>query len=160
MLNLKIIAIGDLKEKYLRDACEEYKKRLGAWCRVEEIILKEEKLPDNPTEAQIKAGLESEEKKILEKISNKAYVIAMCVEGKELSSPELARKIEEITVSGYGEIVLIIGSSFGMTERVKERANFRLSVSKLTFPHQLLRVILYEAAYRALSIINGTKYHK
>lgn len=160
MLNLKIIAIGDLKEKYLRDACEEYKKRLGAWCRVEEIILKEEKLPDNPTEAQIKAGLESEEKKILEKISNKAYVIAMCVEGKELSSPELARKIEEITVSGYGEIVLIIGSSFGMTERVKERANFRLSVSKLTFPHQLLRVILYEATYRALSIINGTKYHK
>ena len=160
MLNLKIIAIGDLKEKYLRDACEEYKKRLGAWCRVEEIILKEERLPDNPTEAKIKAGLESEEKKILEKISNKAYVIAMCVEGKELSSPELARKIEEITVSGYGEIVLIIGSSFGMTERVKERANFRLSVSKLTFPHQLLRVILYEAAYRALSIINGTKYHK
>lgn len=160
MLNLKIIAIGDLKEKYLRDACEEYKKRLGAWCRVEEIILKEEKLPDNPTEAQIKAGLESEEKKILEKISNKAYVIAMCVEGKELSSPELARKIEEITVSGYGEIVLIIGSSFGMTERVKERADFRLSVSKLTFPHQLLRVILYEATYRALSIINGTKYHK
>ena len=160
MLNLKIIAIGDLKEKYLRDACEEYKKRLGAWCRVEEIILKEEKLPDNPTEAQIKAGLESEEKKILEKISNKAYVIAMCVEGKELSSPELARKIEEITVSGYGEIVLIIGSSFGMTERVKERANLRLSVSKLTFPYQLLRVILYEAAYRALSIINGTKYHK
>lgn len=160
MLNLKIIAIGDLKEKYLRDACEEYKKRLGAWCRVEEIILKEEKLPDNPTEAQIKAGLESEEKKILEKISNKAYAIAMCVEGKELSSPELARKIEEITVSGYGEIVLIIGSSFGMTERVKERANFRLSVSKLTFPHQLLRVILYEATYRALSIINGTKYHK
>ena len=160
MLNLKIIAIGDLKEKYLRDACEEYKKRLGAWCRVEEIILKEEKLPDNPTEAQIKAGLESEEKKILEKISNKAYAIAMCVEGKELSSPELARKIEEITVSGYGEIVLIIGSSFGMTERVKERADFRLSVSKLTFPHQLLRVILYEATYRALSIINGTKYHK
>ena len=160
MLNLKIIAIGDLKEKYLRDACEEYKKRLGAWCRVEEIILKEEKLPDNPTEAQIKAGLESEEKKILEKISNKAYAIAMCVEGKELSSPELARKTEEITVSGYGEIVLIIGSSFGMTERVKERANFRLSVSKLTFPHQLLRVILYEATYRALSIINGTKYHK
>ncbi|MBE6673473.1 MAG: 23S rRNA (pseudouridine(1915)-N(3))-methyltransferase RlmH [Ruminococcaceae bacterium] len=160
MLSIKIIAIGDLKEKYLRDACEEYKKRLGAWARVEEIALKEERLPDNPTESQIKAGLEAEEKKILEKISPKAYVIAMCVEGKQLSSEEYAKKIEEITNTGYSEIVLIIGSSFGMTDTVKQRANFRLSVSKLTFPHQLLRVILYEATYRAMSIINGTKYHK
>ena len=160
MLNIKVIAIGDLKEKYLRDACEEYKKRLGAWARVEEIALKEEKLPDNPTEAQIKAGLEAEEKKIFEKISSKAYVIAMCVEGKQLSSEEYAKKIEEIAVSGYSEIVLIIGSSFGMTDGVKQRANFRLSISRLTFPHQLLRVILYEATYRAMSIINGTKYHK
>ena len=160
MLNIKIIAIGDLKEKYLRDACEEYKKRLGAWARVEEIVLKEEKLPDNPTEAQIKAGLVAEEKKILEKISQKAYVIAMCVEGKQLSSQEFAAKVEEITNCGYSEIVLIIGSSFGMTDEVKKRADFRLSVSKLTFPHQLLRVILYEATYRALSIVKGTKYHK
>ena len=160
MLSIKIIAIGDLKERYLRDACEEYKKRLGAWARVEEIILKEERLPDNPTEAQIKAGLLAEEKRILEKISPKAYVIAMCVEGKQLSSEEYAAKIEEITNTGYSEIVLIIGSSFGMTDTVKQRANFRLSVSKLTFPHQLLRVILYEATYRAMSIINGTKYHK
>lgn len=160
MLNIKIIAIGDLKEKYLRDACEEYKKRLGAWAKVEEIVLKEEKLPDNPTEAQIKAGLVAEEKKILEKISQKAYVIAMCVEGKQLSSEEYAKKIEEITNCGYSEIALIIGSSFGMTDEVKKRADFRLSVSKLTFPHQLLRVILYEATYRALSIVKGTKYHK
>ena len=160
MLGIKIIAIGDLKEKYLRDACEEYKKRLGAWVRVEEIVLKEEKLPDNPTEAQIKAGLVAEEKKILEKISQKAYVIAMCVEGKQISSQELAAKVEEITNCGYSEIVLIIGSSFGMTDEVKKRADFRLSVSKLTFPHQLLRVILYEATYRALSIVKGTKYHK
>ena len=160
MLTVKIIAIGDLKEKYLREACEEYKKRLGAWCRVEEIILKEERLPESPSDGQIKAGLESEEKKILEKISPKAYVIAMCVEGKQLSSEELAKKISDITVSGYGEIVLIIGSSFGMTDNVKNKAHFKLSVSKLTFPHQLLRVILYEATYRAMSIINGTKYHK
>ena len=160
MLNIKIIAIGDLKEKYLRDACEEYKKRLGAWAKVEEIVLKEEKLPDNPTEAQIKAGLVAEEKKILEKISQKAYVIVMCVEGKQLSSEEYAKKIEEITNCGYSEIALIIGSSFGMTDEVKKRADFRLSVSRLTFPHQLLRVILYEATYRALSIVKGTKYHK
>ena len=160
MLGIKIIAIGDLKEKYLRDACEEYKKRLGAWVKVEEIVLKEEKLPDNPTEAQIKAGLVAEEKKLLEKISAKAYVIAMCVEGKQLSSQELAAKVEEITNCGYSELVLIIGSSFGMSDTVKSRADFRLSVSKLTFPHQLLRVILYEATYRALSIVKGTKYHK
>ena len=96
----------------------------------------------------------------MEKISPKAYVIAMCVEGKQLSSPELAKKIEEITVSGYSEIVLIIGSSYGMTDKVKQRADYRLSISKLTFPHQLLRVILYEATYRALSIVNGAKYHK
>jgi 23S rRNA (pseudouridine1915-N3)-methyltransferase len=84
----------------------------------------------------------------------------MCVEGKQLSSEELAAKVEEITNCGYSEIVLIIGSSFGMTDEVKKRADFRLSVSKLTFPHQLLRVILYEATYRALSIVKGTKYHK
>ena len=133
---------------------------MGAWAKVEEIVLKEEKLPDNPTDSQIKAGLVAEEKKILEKISAKAYVIAMCVEGKQLSSEELAAKVEEITNCGYSEIVLIIGSSFGMTDEVKKRADFRLSVSKLTFPHQLLRVILYEATYRALSIVKGTKYHK
>lgn len=160
MLNIKIIAIGDLKEKYLRDACDEYKKRLGAWCRVEEIILKEERLPENPSQAQIDNALLCEEKRIIEKISPKSYVIAMCVEGKELSSPELAKKIEDITNLGYSEIVLIIGSSFGMTKRVKDMASLRLSVSKLTFPHQLLRVILYEATYRALSINNGTRYHK
>ena len=160
MLSIKVIAIGDLKEKYLRDACEEYKKRLGAWCRVEEVILKEERLPDNPSPAQIKSALEAEEKRIFEKISPKSYVIAMCVEGKQLSSQELASKLEEITNCGYSEIILIIGSSFGMTDGVKSRADFKLSISKLTFPHQLLRVILYETTYRSLSIIKGAKYHK
>lgn len=160
MLNIKIIAIGDLKEKYLRDACEEYKKRIGAWAKIEEIALKEEKLSDNPSEAQIKNALLQEEKRVLEKISPKAYVIAMCVEGKQLSSEELAEKINQVAINGYSEIVFLIGSSFGMSEGLKQRADYRLSVSKLTFPHQLLRVILLEATYRALSIINGTKYHK
>ena len=160
MLKVKIIAIGSLKEEYLRAAVAEYKKRLGAWARVEEIVLKEERLPDNPTEAQIKAGLEAEEKKILEKISPKAYVIAMCVEGKQLSSEELASRLDEITSSGKSEICFIIGSSFGLAPSIKERADYKLSVSKLTFPHQLLRVILYETTYRSISIINGTKYHK
>lgn len=160
MLNIKIIAIGDLKEKYLRDACEEYKKRIGAWAKIEEIALKEEKLSDSPSEAQIKNALIQEEKRVLEKISSKAYVIAMCVEGKQLSSEELAEKINQVAINGYSEVVFLIGSSFGMSEGLKQRADLRLSVSKLTFPHQLLRVILLEATYRALSIINGTKYHK
>ena len=160
MLSIKIIATGDLKESYLREAIKEYQKRLSAWCKIEEIVLKEERLSDNPSKAQIDKALEIEEKHILEKISQKAYVIAMCVEGKQLSSQELASKISEITSIGKSEIVFIIGSSFGLSEGVKQRADFKLSVSKLTFPHQLLRVILHETIYRSLSIINGTKYHK
>ena len=135
MLNIKIIATGDFKENYLREACAEYKKRLGAWCKLEE-------------------------KRIFEKISPKAYVIAMCVEGKQLSSEELAQKISEITTSGKSEIAFIIGSSFGLSDNVKARADYKLSISKLTFPHQLLRVILHETIYRSLSIINNTRYHK
>ena len=160
MLSIKIIATGDLKESYLRAAIKEYQKRLGAWCKIEEIILKEEKLPDNPTKAQIDKSLELEEKKILEKISPKSYVIAMCVEGKQLSSEELAEKISNVTLSGKSELVFIIGSSFGLSNGIKNIADYKLSISKLTFPHQLLRVILHETIYRSLSIINGTKYHK
>lgn len=160
MISIKIIATGDLKESYLRDAIKEYQKRLGAWCKIEEIILKEEKLPDNPTKAQIDKALELEEKKILEKISPKSYIIAMCVEGKQLSSEELAEKISDVTLSGKSELVFIIGSSFGLSNGIKNIADYKLSISKLTFPHQLLRVILHETIYRSLSIINGTKYHK
>ena len=159
MLNIKIIATGDLKEAYWQSAIKEYQKRLGAWCKIEEIILKEERLPDNPTQAQIDKALEAEEKKILEKISPKAYVIAMCVEGKQLSSPELADKLEEISAR-TSDICFIIGSSFGLADTVKQRADLRLSVSKLTFPHQLMRVILLETVYRAFNIQKGTRYHK
>ena len=160
MLNIKIIATGDLKEAYWQSAIKEYQKRLGAWCKIEEIILKEERLPDNPTQAQIDKALEAEEKKILEKLSPKSYVIAMCVEGKQLSSEELSSKITDITNLGKSELVFIIGSSFGLSKKVKDVSDFKLSVSKLTFPHQLLRVILHETIYRSLSIINCTKYHK
>lgn len=160
MLSIKIIATGDLKEAYLRDAIKEYQKRLGAWCKIEEIILKEEKIPENPSQVEIERALECEEKRILEKITPKSYVIAMCVEGKQLSSEELSAKITEITNTGKSEIIFIIGSSYGLSNGVKARADYKLSVSKLTFPHQLLRVILHETIYRSLSIINGTKYHK
>ena len=160
MLNIKIIATGSLKEGYLREAVAEYRKRLGAWAKVEEIELKEEKLPENPSQTQIELALQKEAKAIFEKISTKTYVIAMCVEGKQLSSEELSSKLEEITSSGKSEIAFIIGSSYGLDPSVKSRADFKFSISKLTFPHQLLRVILYETTYRSLSILNGTKYHK
>ena len=144
MLSVKIIATGDVKEAYWQNAIKEYQKRLGAWCKIEEIILKEERLPDNPTQSQIDKALECEEKRILEKISSKSYVIAMCVEGKQLSSEELSAKITDITNLGKSEIVFIIGSSFGLSKKVKEVSDFKFSISKLTFPHQLLRVMIIE----------------
>jgi 23S rRNA (pseudouridine1915-N3)-methyltransferase len=159
MLNVKFITLGTLKEAYLRDAANEYEKRLGAFCRFENIQLKEERLSDDPSDSEIKNALAKESDKILSLIPARAYVIAMCVEGKQLSSPELAGKLEEISAR-TSDICFVIGSSFGLSDTVKQRADLRLSISKLTFPHQLMRVILLETVYRAFNIQKGTKYHK
>lgn len=159
MLNVKFITLGTLKEVYLRDAAAEYEKRLGAFCRFELVQLKEERLSDDPSESEIKNALSKESEKILALIPARAYVVAMCVEGKQLTSPELAEKLEEIS-SRTSDICFIIGSSFGLSDTVKQRADLRLSVSKLTFPHQLMRVILLETVYRAFNIQKGTRYHK
>lgn len=159
MMNVRFITLGTLKEGYLRDAAAEYEKRLGAFCRFEMIQLKEERLGDNPSQNEIAATLEKESEKILAQIPPRAYCVAMCVEGKQLSSEELADKIESVG-NITSDICFIIGSSFGLSENVKKRADMRLSVSKLTFPHQLMRVLLLEAVYRAFNIQKGTKYHK
>ena len=159
MLNVKFITLGTLKEAYLRDAAAEYEKRLGAFCRFELVQLKEERLSDDPSESEIKNALAKESEKILALIPARAYVVAMCVEGKQLTSPELAEKLEEISAR-TSDVCFIIGSSFGLSDTVKQRADLRLSVSKLTFPHQLMRVVLLEAVYRAFNIQKGTKYHK
>ena len=159
MLNVKFITLGTLKEAYLRDAAAEYEKRLGAFCRFELVQLKEERLSDDPSESEIKNALSKESEKILALIPARAYVVAMCVEGKQLTSPELAEKLEEIS-SRTSDVCFIIGSSFGLSDTVKQRADLRLSVSKLTFPHQLMRVILLETVYRAFNIQKGTRYHK
>ena len=159
MINVRFITLGTLKEQYLRDAAAEYEKRLGAFCRFENIQLKEERLSDSPSQSEIKSALERESAKILEQIPPRAYCIAMCVEGKQLSSEELAQKLD-VAVQDTSDICFIIGSSFGLSDMVKQRADMRLSVSKLTFPHQLMRVILLEAVYRAFNIQKGTKYHK
>ena len=159
MLNVKIYVTGTLKEQYYKDAIAEYRKRLNAYCKLDIIEYKEYKLPDEPSQKQIEQALLVEGQKILSDISPRAYKIAMCVEGKQCSSEELADKLEEIS-SRSSDICFIIGSSFGLADTVKQRADMRLSVSKLTFPHQLMRVILLEAVYRAFNIQKGTKYHK
>lgn len=159
MINVKFITLGTLKEGYLREAAAEYEKRLGAFCRFELVQLKEERLSDSPSANEIKSALNKEADKILAEIPSRAYCVAMCVEGKQLSSEELAQKLDAVA-SQTADVCFIIGSSFGLSDTVKQRADLRLSVSKLTFPHQLMRVVLLEAVYRAFNIQRGTKYHK
>ncbi|MBQ0135915.1 MAG: 23S rRNA (pseudouridine(1915)-N(3))-methyltransferase RlmH [Oscillospiraceae bacterium] len=160
MLSVNIICIGKLKEKYLKDASAEYAKRLTAFCKLNIIELDEYALPDNPSEAEINKGLEKEGKAILDKISKDAYVYAMCIEGKQRSSVKLSEEFQNIAVSGKSNLTFIIGGSFGLSDEVKQRANMKLSMSEMTFPHQLARIMLQEQIYRAFQISSGGKYHK
>ena len=160
MINVNIICIGKLKEDYLRAACAEYQKRLGAFCKLTVTEPSPSKLSDNPNDAQITAALNDEAERILSKISANDAVFAMCIEGKELSSEALSAKIDELAVSGFGSICFIIGGSHGLAPQVKQRAKIRLSMSPMTFPHQLARVMLLEQIYRSFMISSGGKYHK
>ena len=159
MLSIKIYVTGTLKEQYYKDAIAEYKKRLNAYCKLEIIEYKEYKLPENPSEKQIAQALELEGQRILADISPRAYKIAMCVEGKQLSSEEFAQRLDDVATS-HGEVAIIVGSSFGLSDEVKRASDFRMSVSKMTLTHQMLRVWLVEIIYRCLSITHGGKYHK
>lgn len=144
----------------LRGACAEYSKRLSAFCKLKITELTPARIPDDPSRAQIDSALADEGKRILQLIHQSARVYAMCIEGKQLSSEELSRDIEQAAVGGSGNFVFIIGGSHGLTDEVKRRANFKLSMSKMTFPHQLARVMLLEQIYRAFMISSGGKYHK
>ena len=159
MLNVKLISIGSLKEQYLKDAIAEYSKRLSAFCSFETVELKEYRLPDCPSEGDIERALRDEAERIKKSIPQKSYKIALCVEGRQYSSEELAKRIEDISQIS-GTLCFIIGSSHGLSEEIKNISDLRLSVSKLTFPHQLMRVMMLEVIYRALNILKGTKYHK
>lgn len=159
MLNVKLITVGSLKESYLKDAIAEYSKRLSAFCSFEITELKEYKLPDSPSDGDVKKALAEEAERIIKAMPQKCYKVALCVEGKQFSSEELAAKIEEISQIS-GSICLVIGSSHGIDESLKASCDLKLSVSKLTFPHQLMRVMMLEIIYRAMNIIKGTKYHK
>lgn len=159
MINLKFIVLGNIKEQYLRDAAAEYVKRLGGFAKVELCELKEARLPDNPSGSHIDAALEDEAQRILAAIPPRSHVIALAVEGKQMPSEDFADYIENATQTA-STICFIIGSSHGLSQKIKNAADFKLSLSKMTFPHQLFRVMLLESAYRAFNIIKGTKYHK
>ena len=155
-----IICVGKLKEKFWTDACNEYAKRLKGFCSFSIIEVDEEKLPDTPSPAQIQNTLEKEGQRIISKIPKNAKVISMCIEGKQKSSEKFAREISDLALNGASSIVFVIGGSWGLSDRVKNISEIRLSMSEMTFPHQLARVMLCEQIYRAFQITSNGKYHK
>lgn len=159
-MKITLITVGKIKEKYLKDAIAEYQKRLGAYCKLEIVEVADEKTLDNASEVVEEQIRSKEGERILKYIKDDAYVITLEINGKQLSSEELADKIEELGVRGTSHIMFIIGGSIGLGKEVMKRSNFALSFSKMTFPHQLMRVILLEQVYRGYRIMNGEPYHK
>ena len=159
MAQITLITVGTLKEAYLKDAVSEYKKRLSQYAKVDEVNIKEERIVNEDDQSEIKRALEIEADKILAAIPKGSGKIALCVEGKQYDSVGLAKLIGRMNDES-GKIALIIGSSHGLSDRVKKECDVRLSISELTFPHQLMRVVLYEALYRSFTILAGKKYHK
>ncbi len=159
MMRVTVIAVGKLKEKYLRDGCDEYLKRLSAFAKAQVIEISEEKTGDDPSLAEKQRVMEKEGQRILSKIPKGSYVIPLCIEGQQFESTALADKIESIS-GECSSITFVIGGSFGLSDEVKNAGKTKLSFGKMTLPHQLARMVLLEQIYRAFSIINNTKYHK
>ena len=160
MQSVNIICVGKLKEKYLISAVEEYSKRLQRYCKFTLTELKDEPTPDNPSDRERNIVLEKEGRRILDKIPSSANVTALCIEGKQVSSEAFADSFSALALSGVSQRVFIIGGSMGLSDEVKKRADIKLSFSPMTFPHQLMRVLLLEQLYRAFNINAGGKYHK
>ena len=159
-MNITVICIGKLKEKYWTAAIDEYSKRLKGYCSLDIIELKEARLPDKAGPAEELAVKEAEGEEILKRIKDNQYVITLEVKGKMLSSEKLAEKINALGLEGNSNVVFVIGGSLGLSAAVSKRANFKLSFSEMTFPHQMMRVILLEQVYRAFKIIRNEAYHK
>ena len=159
-MNIQIIALGKLKEKYLTDAVREYEKRISGFAKFSITELEPERLSDNPSDGEIAAALDSEAEKIMAKFPQNSMIVAMCIEGKQFGSETFAKKINEAAVNGKSNIVFIIGSSHGLSDKIKKAAQLKMSMSEMTFPHQLARIMLAEQIYRAFTIINNRKYHK
>ncbi|WP_455543540.1 23S rRNA (pseudouridine(1915)-N(3))-methyltransferase RlmH [Intestinibacter sp.] len=159
-MRINIVCVGKIKEKYLKLGIDEFKKRLSKYCKLEIIELEDEKAPENLSDKEMLMIKEKEGKKILSKIKDNSYVIALAIDGKNLSSEELAEIINKLGVRGISNITFVIGGSLGLSDEVLSRADYKLSFSKMTFPHQLMRLILLEQVYRAYRINNGEPYHK
>ena len=159
-MKIQMICVGKIKEKYLKLGIDEFKKRLSKYCKLEIIELEDEKAPENLSDKEMLIIKEKEGKKILSKIKDNSYVIALAIDGKNLSSEELAETINKLGVRGISNITFVIGGSLGLSDEVLSRADYKLSFSKMTFPHQLMRLILLEQVYRAYRINNGEPYHK
>ena len=159
MIKITLITLGKLKEKYLREASDEYQKRLSRYCKLDIVEIEPVKLNDKPSQSEIDAALEREAEMIIKKIPQETRVYSLCVEGKSLSSENFSAKVKTAVDEGKG-ITFIIGSSYGLSERVKKLSEYRLSLSEMTFPHQLFRVMLLEQIYRAFKISEGSAYHK
>lgn len=160
MMNVHLIVLGKLKEKYMKDFSVEYEKRLSAYCKLTVTELEPVKLSDNPSQSEINNALHKETQMIVSKIPKNSYIFSMCIEGKHLSSEEFSQKMDDIALSGKSNVVFIIGSSFGLSDEIKKMSDFKFSMSKMTFPHKLARVMLTEQIYRGFSISNNGKYHK
>lgn len=160
MFEITLLAMGKLKEKFYISATEEYTKRLGAYCKFHLLELPEVRLPENPSPAEIAAGLDKEAETIFAKIPKGAYLCIFTPEGKELSSEGFAEKLAQVKLAGKSSVCFLIGSSFGISPKVKAAADFKLSMGPMTFPHHLARVMVLEQIYRAEAIQAGSKYHK
>ena len=159
-MKITVITVGKIKEKYLKDAIAEYTKRLSKYCKLEIVEVADEKTPDHASETVEDAIRAKEAERILKYVKDDAHIITLEIQGKQLTSEELAEKIEKLGVQGTSHIIFIIGGSIGIGEEVLQKSNFALSFSKMTFPHQLMRVILLEQIYRSYRIISGEPYHK
>ena len=159
-MKITILTVGKIKEKYLRDAIAEYSKRLSRYCKLEIIEVADEKTPENASETVEDAIRSKEGERLLNNVRDGAFVITLEIGGKQLTSEELADKIDTLGVQGVSHIIFIIGGSIGLGREVLARSDYALSFSKMTFPHQLMRVILLEQVYRSYRIINGEPYHK
>ena len=159
-MKITILCVGKVKEKFYRDAIDEFSKRLSRYCKLEIVEVADEKTVEEASENEIKIVKDKEGERLLKNIKEDAYVVCLCIDGKQLDSEELSEKMEQLAIQGKSHICFVIGGSLGLADAVIKRADFKLSFSKMTFPHQLMRVILLEQVYRAYRIMNNEPYHK
>ena len=159
-MKIKIVTVGKLKEKYLKDGITEYTKRISRFAKLEMIELTDEKTPDKASELENQKILETEGERILSKVGEREFVVVIDIEGKTLSSEEFSKQLEQASIKGYSTLTFIIGGSLGLAPVVKNRANLSVSFGRLTLPHQLMRLVLVEQIYRAFTIQQGSPYHK